>query len=108
MFTYIKLGAVGALVLIVGFLIWNYQSMKIKLVNETAIRVAAETNLKVAEQTINLLRKMENSHEAIDKADNDDVVNYLRTGLWPYSPNTKRDGVSTPAKTTTPGKSPRG
>jgi len=102
--TYIKIGIVAALVIAVGYFVWSYQEMK----NDNRILVdqkaAVEANLKTAEKAVTMLKEMRDVHEAIDNAPNDDVAEYLRTGVFPKRPDTKGDGVSTPAKPTDPEK----
>lgn len=83
--TYFKLGAVGVAVLLIGTLYIQKLHLTTKL-HDAQIKVeVAEANLKVAEKTIKLLKEYQDVDQVIENAGDDDVAEYLRTGVWPKS-----------------------
>lgn len=103
--SYLKIGSAVVLALVVGYFAWTYQGMR----NEVRVLETQHTtdleNLKVAEKTINILKEFSDVNEAIDNAPNDDVAEFLRTGMWPKHPDSKGNGVPTSPEPTTPTKS---
>jgi hypothetical protein len=105
-FTYLKLGLVAALVIGVAYFAWSYQGMKIKLQEEKTMREVAEAKVVVAEKTIKIFREWENIDEVMENAGDDDVIDYLRTGVWPQDRSKAGDRpapVPGPAETGKPG-----
>lgn len=51
--------------------------------DERQLREVAEANLQIAEKTIKVFREWENIDEVMENSDDDVVVDYLRTGVWP-------------------------
>lgn len=69
---------------------------------------AAETNLKTAEKTIKLLKEFQDVDEVINSTDDDDVAEYLRTGVWPKTNPKPSDSTTPAAKQPKAGKSSKG
>lgn len=76
--------------------------------SERQLKEAAESKLAAAEKTIKLLRAWEAIDEVIENTDDDVIIDYLRTGVWPQDRDKTGDRPAPVPGPAPPGKPPKG